>query len=90
MKSLILAIILTCTLQAQNAAPRHRLIVCLSTLRKVIAVNPTDSKYSVLAESFEGKKFNSPNDVVLGPDGALYFTDPNIDLPKNETQELPY
>lgn len=69
---------------------RGRLIVCLSTLRKVIAVNPGDGKYSILAESFEGKKLNSPNDVVLGPDGALYFTDPNIDLPKNETQELPY
>jgi gluconolactonase len=67
---------------------RHRLIACLSTLRKVIAV-ASDGSYTTLADSFEGKKLNSPNDVVLGPDGALYFTDPTIDLPKNETQEIP-
>src|SRR5437763_8809961 len=48
---------------------RGRLIVCLSTLRKVIAVAP-DGSYTTLADSFEGKKLNSPNDVVLGPDGA--------------------
>ena len=38
----------------------------------------------------KGNKFNSPNDVVLGPDGALYFTDPTLDLPKGEKQELAY
>ena len=49
-----------------------------------------DGKYKVLADKFEGKKFNSPNDVILGPDGALYFTDPTLDLVKGEKQELPY
>ena len=66
----------------------HRLIVCLSTLRKLIAVEP-DGRYSVLVETYQGKRLNSVNDVVLGPDGALYFTDPTIDLPKGDTQELP-
>ena len=33
---------------------------------------------------------NSPNDIILGPDGALYFTDPTLDLVKGEKQELPY
>jgi gluconolactonase len=41
----------------------------------IIRVTP-DGQYTILADRFEGKKFNSPNDVVLGPDGALYFTDP--------------
>ena len=45
---------------------RHRLIVCLSTLRAVIAVSPVGS-YTTLAGRYEGKKLNSPNDVVLGP-----------------------
>ena len=58
-------------------------------LRAIIQVDP-DGKYKVLADKFEGKKFNSPNDVILGPDGALYFTDPTLDLPKGEKQELPF
>lgn len=66
---------------------KGRLIDCASGLRAVIAVNE-DGTYKVLADKFEGKKFNSPNDVVLGPDGALYFTDPTLDLPKGEKQEL--
>ena len=58
-------------------------------LRAIIRIAP-DGKYTILADRFEGKQFNSPNDVVLGPDGALYFTDPTLDLPKGEKQELPY
>jgi gluconolactonase len=67
----------------------HRLIETASVLRAMIAVAP-DGKYEVLADKYEGKKLNSPNDVVLGPDGALYFTDPTYDLVKGEKQELPY
>lgn len=69
--------------------PQHRLIDCASVLRAIIRVSP-DSKFEVLADRFEGKKFNSPNDVVLGPDGALYFTDPTLDLPAGEKQELAF
>jgi gluconolactonase len=68
---------------------RHRLIDCASVLRAIIAVTP-DGKYKVLADRFEGKKFNSPNDVIVGPDGALYFTDPTLDLVAGEKQEIPF
>jgi len=68
---------------------QHRLIDCASVLRAIIAVTP-DGKYKILADHFEGKKLNSPNDVVTGPDGALYFTDPDMDLVKGEKQELPF
>ncbi len=68
---------------------QHRLIDCASVLRAIIRITP-DGRYTILADRFEGKQFNSPNDVVLGPDGALYFTDPTLDLPKGEKQELPY
>jgi gluconolactonase len=73
-----------------NAYDRQgRLIDCASVLRAIIAVSK-DGKYQVLADKFEGKRLNSPNDVVLGPDGALYFTDPTLDLVKGEKQEIPF
>jgi gluconolactonase len=73
-----------------NAYDRNlRLIDCASELRAIIAVTP-DGKYTVLAGKFEGKRFNSPNDVIVGPDGAIYFTDPTLDLVKGETQEIPF
>jgi gluconolactonase len=67
----------------------HRLIDCASVLRAIIEVAP-DGKYKILADRYEGKKFNSPNDVIVGPDGALYFTDPTLDLVAGEKQEIPF
>jgi gluconolactonase len=66
-----------------------RLIDCASVLRAIIAISK-EGKYKILADHFEGKKFNSPNDVIVGPDSALYFTDPTLDLPKGEKQEIPF
>ena len=68
---------------------RHRLIDCASVLRAIIEVTP-DGKYKVLADRFEGKRLNSPNDVIVGPDGAIYFTDPTLDLVAGEKQEIPF
>jgi gluconolactonase len=68
---------------------KGRLVTTASVLRAIIRVDP-DGKYKVLADKYDNKKFNSPNDIILGPDGALYFTDPTLDLPKGEKQELPY
>ena len=67
----------------------HRLIDCASVLRAIIEVTG-DGKYKVLADRYQGKKFNSPNDVVIGPDGAMYFTDPTLDLVSGEKQEIPF
>jgi gluconolactonase len=67
----------------------HRLIDCASVLRAIIEVT-TDGKYKVLADHYQGKKFNSPNDVIIGPDGAIYFTDPTLDLVAGEKQEIPF
>ncbi len=66
-----------------------RLIDCASVLRAIIRVAP-DGKYTILADHYEGMKFNSPNDVVIGPDGAIYFTDPTLDLPEGQKQETPF
>jgi gluconolactonase len=66
-----------------------RLLDCASALRAIIRISP-HGKYTVLADHFEGNRFNSPNDLVVGPDGAIYFTDPTLDLPQGEKQEIPF
>lgn len=68
---------------------QQRLLDCASVLRAIIRVDP-QGEYVVLADRYEGKRFNSPNDVVVGPDGAIYFTDPTLDLPKGQKQEIPF
>lgn len=67
----------------------HRLLDCASVLRAIIRID-AQGHYTIVADRYEGKRFNSPNDVVIGPDGAIYFTDPTLDLPKGEKQEIPF
>jgi len=52
-----------------------RLIVCESGTRRITRTE-VDGSVSVLAERYEGKRLNSPNDVVVRSDGSIYFTDP--------------
>jgi len=52
-----------------------RLIACEHGSRRVTRTE-TDGSLTVLAERYAGKRLNSPNDVVVGNDGAIYFTDP--------------
>ncbi|MCC7412414.1 MAG: SMP-30/gluconolactonase/LRE family protein [Gammaproteobacteria bacterium] len=49
--------------------------------RRVVRIEP-DGAVTVLAERYDGKRLNSPNDLVYGADGTLYFTDPPFGLPK--------
>ena len=52
-----------------------------------------DGRLTVLADRFEGKRLNSPNDLVYRSDGTLFFTDPPFGLPKfydDPRKELPY
>jgi gluconolactonase len=52
-----------------------------------------DGGVTVVADRFEGKRLNSPNDLVYKSDGALYFTDPPFGLPKffdDPRKELPF
>jgi gluconolactonase len=66
---------------------QHRLIDTASVLRAIIEVTP-DGKYKTLVDRYDGKKLNTPNDVIVGPDGALYFTDPTLDFVEGEKSEL--
>lgn len=55
---------------------RGGLVVGDSGNRCVSRIDLATRKKTVLAASFEGKRLNSPNDLVLARDGAIYFTDP--------------
>ena len=52
-----------------------RLTACQHGNRRVVRLEH-DGREVVLADRFEGKKLNSPNDLVYRSDGAIYFTDP--------------
>jgi len=64
---------------------RGRLTVAGHAQRNVYRLETLDAKgtRTILADSYEGKRLNSPNDVVYRSDGSLYFTDPPYGL---ETQ----
>ena len=60
--------------------------------RRVIRLEK-NGQVTVLADRYEGKRLNSPNDLVYRSDGSLYFTDPPFGLPKafnDRRKELPY
>lgn len=52
-----------------------RLVSCEHGNRRVTRTEP-DGTITVIAERFEGKRLNSPNDVVVRSDGSIWFTDP--------------
>ena len=61
--------------------PDGRLTICQHGNRRVLRVNPHGDT-TVLADAFEGKRLNSPNDLVYRSDGTLFFTDPPFGLPE--------
>jgi gluconolactonase len=58
---------------------QSNLVFCQSGLRR-IARQDAKGKITSVAESFNGKKFNAPNDIVVKSDGSIFFTDPDYGL----------
>ncbi|HEU5155062.1 MAG TPA: SMP-30/gluconolactonase/LRE family protein [Gemmatimonadales bacterium] len=58
-----------------------RLVIDQHGSRRVIRVERTGA-VTVLADRYEGRRLNSPNDLVFRSDGSLYFTDPPFGLPR--------
>jgi gluconolactonase len=59
-----------------------RLVSCEHGTRRVTRTE-LDGSITVLADSFEGKRLNSPNDVVVRSDGSVWFTDPTYGIMSN-------
>ena len=56
-----------------------RLITCESGARRLTRTEP-DGTITVLADHYQGKRLNSPNDVVVRSDGTIWFTDPDYGI----------
>lgn len=72
---------------------KGRLILADSGTRAIVAVDLASKRRTILADRYDGKRFNSCNDVVVGKSGALYFTDPPYGLAEGDTsplKELPF
>ena len=59
---------------------KGRLVLCQHGDRRLSRLE--DGRFVTLADRFEGKRFNSPNDLVIAADGSIYFTDPPYGLTK--------
>jgi sugar lactone lactonase YvrE len=65
-----------------------RLYICESETRRVTRLD-LKGKVETLAEDYQGKKFNAPNDIVVRKDGHVYFTDPAFGS-ANDRRELDF
>jgi gluconolactonase len=69
-----------------------RLVWCASNDGRIMRLE-RDGTRTVLADSYQGKRFNAPNDAVIRSDGAIYFTDPDFGLrygPKSSLKQLSF
>jgi gluconolactonase len=67
-------------------------LLCQHGNRRIVRIS-ADGSISTLVDRFEGKRLNSPNDLVYKSDGALYFTDPPYGLPGGDNdpaKEIPH
>jgi len=72
--------------------PQGQLVLAAHGDRRIARLE-TNGKQTTLVDRFEGKRINSPNDLVFKSNGDLYFTDPPFGLPKafdDPSKELPF
>src|SRR4051812_38270285 len=71
--------------------PQGRLVLCQHGDRRIARLNDDGRTFTTLVDRYQGKRFNSPNDLCYDSKGNLYFTDPPYGLegknddPKKET-----
>lgn len=70
--------------------PDGRILAAEHHTRRISRIEPEEHLVTVV-DRFEGRRLNSPNDLVVARDGTIYFTDPPYGLAKgSEGRELPF
>jgi len=72
---------------AKDAA--GNLILCQHGERRIARLEK-DGSFTSLADKYDGKRFNSPNDLVITSKGTIFFTDPPYGLKKGTPPDAPY
>ena len=65
------------------------LILCQHGERRIARLEK-DGSFTSLADNYQGKRFNSPNDLVIAKSGTLFFTDPPYGMKKGTEPDAPY
>jgi len=65
---------------------KGRLVACEGGARRVSRTKP-DGAIETVAARYNGKKLNSPNDLAIGPDGSIYFTDPRYGRRRDDIEQ---
>ena len=63
-------------------------LVLTQMAKRRVARREVDGTITPLASTYYGRKFNSPNDVVVKSDGSIYFTDPDFNTPLRQTKDM--
>jgi gluconolactonase len=63
-----------------NTVDRHGRMVTCEHLSRRVTRTEHDGSITVIADSYNGKRLNSPNDVVVKSDGSIWFTDPSYGI----------
>jgi gluconolactonase len=69
--------------------PQGRLVICAQGDRTLVRIERNGAR-TLLADRYEGKRLNGPNDVVVKSSGTLYFTDAGSGLRSETLRELPF
>jgi gluconolactonase len=64
------------------------LIAADSGTRAIVRIDPNTRRRTILADRFEAKRFNSPNDLCIAPSGIIYFTDPSYGFTLGDASPL--
>jgi gluconolactonase len=69
---------------------RQGCLILTQMAKRRVARQELNGTITPLTSTYNGKKYNSPNDIVVKSDGSVYFTDPDFNTPKGQSPEIKF